>query len=154
SVHGHDASAAEAEVVLQCGLDVLHLPLLGLPAQLPDQLGTLRQTGGSERVPLRQQTARWIHHPTAAVGGRLVFDQLLALALLAHAQTLVADQLVGAEAVVQLDDLDLVDADAGLLVDLLRGAFGHAHADHADAAASEVFELVGRHGHAADLDGP
>src|ERR1700704_4090845 len=37
-VDGDHGSAAEADVVLQCGLRALYLPLVGFPAQLPGQL--------------------------------------------------------------------------------------------------------------------
>src|SRR5690242_9527880 len=39
-----DASATEAEVVLQREPRAFDLALVGLPAQLPDQLGALRQS--------------------------------------------------------------------------------------------------------------
>ena len=45
------------------------------------------------------------------------------LALAAQAERLVEQQLVGGEAVVQLDDLEVVGAEPGLLVDLLRPAW-------------------------------
>src|SRR6185369_10889034 len=52
AVHRDDRRAAEAEVVLQGDLRVLHLPLLGLAAELPGELRALRQAGRAERMPL------------------------------------------------------------------------------------------------------
>src|SRR5262245_23239011 len=51
-VHRHDARPAEPKVVLQCRAHIRYLPLVGLPAQLPDQLGALRQTCRTERMSL------------------------------------------------------------------------------------------------------
>jgi hypothetical protein len=45
-----------------------------------------------------------------------------ALAFLAETERLVRDELVRAEAVVQLDDLDVLRAEPGLLVDLVGRA--------------------------------
>ena len=51
-VEGDHGGAAEADVVLQGELRALDLTGAGLSAQLPDQLGALRQPGRAERVPL------------------------------------------------------------------------------------------------------
>ena len=115
-VDGHDGRAAEAEVVLQADLRALDLALVGLAAQLPGELGALGQAGGAERMALGDQAAGRVHHPPAAVGRVLGIDELAALALLGQAERLVGDQLVGGEAVVQLDDVDVVRPDARLLV--------------------------------------
>jgi len=50
TVHGHDRGAAKTEVVLQPHLGPLHLALVGLTAELPGELGALRQAGGAQRV--------------------------------------------------------------------------------------------------------
>ena len=117
-VHRHDARAAEAEVVLQREPRALDLALLGLAAQLPHQLGALRQAGRAQRVALRQQPAGRVGDDAPAVGVVAVEDELLGRAFGREAERLVGDQLVGGEAVVQLDDVDVLGADAGLLVDL------------------------------------
>ena len=106
-VGGHDGSAAEADVVLQRGGDAVDLTLVGGAAQLPGELGALRQPGGAQRMALGDQAARRVDHPAAAVGGVAVVDQLGRLALTAQAERLVQQQLVGREAVVQLDDLEV-----------------------------------------------
>jgi len=46
---------AEAQVVLQRVPRPLHLARAGGAAQLPDQLGALRQPGGAQRVALGEQ---------------------------------------------------------------------------------------------------
>ena len=107
--------------MLERDLGVLDLALVGLAAQLPHELGALREAGGAERVALREQAARGVGDELAAVGVVAVPDELLGLALLAEAERLVGEELVGGEAVVQLDDVDVLGAEARLLVDLLRG---------------------------------
>jgi hypothetical protein len=63
-VERDDAGAAQPQVVLQRQARAFHLALLGLAAQLPGQLGTLRQAGGAQRVALGQQAARRVgDHP-------------------------------------------------------------------------------------------
>src|ERR1700722_13522298 len=106
-IRSDDGCATESDVVLQCGGDVVDLPLVGLTAQLPGQLGTLRQTSGPQRMPLRDQFAGRVDHPAPAVGDVAVVDQLGRLALGAQPQRLVEQQLVGREAVVQLDHLEV-----------------------------------------------
>jgi hypothetical protein len=56
----------EAEVVLEGDLGVGHLALAAHAAQLPAELGTLGEAGGSERVSLGNQAPRRVHHPLAA----------------------------------------------------------------------------------------
>jgi hypothetical protein len=60
----------------------------------------------------------------------------------AQAQRLVGEQFVLREAVVQFDHVDIARADAGLLVDLVRGGLGHAVAD--DLAHVVRLEGAGR----------
>jgi hypothetical protein len=64
----HTWRPAQPEVVLQRDARVLHLALLGLPAQLPGQLGALGQAHGAQRVALGQQATRRVGDHLAAVG--------------------------------------------------------------------------------------
>ena len=99
--------------MLQGDFRVVDLARVGLAAQLPGELAALRQPRRAQRVALGDQPAGRVDDRTvAAVGGRLAVDELVAVALLGEPERLVGDQLVGAEAVVQLDDLDIVGADA------------------------------------------
>ena len=82
--------------------------LSGAAAQLLDQLGALRQAGGAQRMALAQQAARRVGDDLAAVGVVAVDDEFLGAADRAQAERLVAEQLVLREAVVQLDDVDVL----------------------------------------------
>ena len=71
-----------------------------------------------------------------------------------EAERFVGDQLVGAEAVVQLADVDLLGGDPGLLVGLVGGGLRHVGADdrHAVGVLGEGRGEVGDHRLAGDLD--
>jgi len=77
--------------VLEGDLGALDLASLGLAAQVPDELGALREAGGAERVALGQEAARGIGDELTAVGVVAVPDELLGLALLAQAERLVGE---------------------------------------------------------------
>ena len=130
------------------------LTLVGGAAQLPGELGALGEAGGAERVALGDQAAGGVDDPAAAVGGVVVVDELAALALAAQAERLVGQQLVGGEAVVQLDDVDVVGADAGLLVDRAARPAASCRAPTSAIADpdSKVARQVGDHRLADDLD--
>src|SRR3954464_4175112 len=106
------------------------LPAVGLAARLPRGLGTLGEAGGAERVALGDQAARRVDDPAAAIRRVAVVDEPRRVALVAEAERLVDEQLVRAEAVVQLDDSEVLRAEPGLLVDRARGADVHVVADH------------------------
>src|SRR4029453_9220835 len=107
-------------VVLQRSGDAVDLTLVGRATQLPGQLGALSQPRRAERMALRNEPARRVDHPAPAVGGVAVVDELGRLALAAQPQRLVQQELVGREAVEQLDYLEVLRAEAGLVVNLLR----------------------------------
>ncbi len=94
--------------MLQGRVDAVDLSLVGSAAQLPGQLGALGQAGRAERVALGDQPTGGVDHPATAVGGVVVVDQPRRLALAAQAEGLVQQQFVGGEAVVQLDDLEVL----------------------------------------------
>ena len=63
------------------------LARVGRAAQLPGQLGALREPGRAERVALGDQPAgRVDDRAVAAVGRRLAVDELVAVALLGEAR--------------------------------------------------------------------
>ena len=99
-------------------------------AQLARQLVALRQAGGAERVALGQQAAGRIGDELAAIGVVAVVDEAFRAAFGAEAERLVGDQLVVREAVVQLDDVDILGPDAGGLIDLVGRGSRHVEADH------------------------
>ncbi len=98
------------EVVLQRDLGVRRPGACRPAAELPHELRALREPGGAERVALREQAARRVGDELAAVGVVAVPDELLGLALLAEAERLVGEELVGGEAVVELDDVHVLGA--------------------------------------------
>ena len=75
-VRGDDGGAAETDVVLQADLRAVDLTLVRQAADLPVELGALREAGRAERVTLGDQPARGVHDPRAAVGRGLVVDEL------------------------------------------------------------------------------
>src|SRR6187399_181890 len=155
-VDGDHGGAAEADVVLQGQLRALDLPLVGFAAQLPGQFRALRQAGRAERVALGDQPSRGVDDDLPAEGGRFFLDQLVALALGGEAERFICDELVGAEAVVQLADVDFLGGDAGLGVGLVGCLLGHVGADdlHAVGVLGEGRGEVGDHRLAGDLDRP
>src|SRR6185369_3628627 len=67
-VQGDDAGAPKAHVVLERVLKAFDLPLVGRAAQLVGELVALGETGGSERMALRQEPSGRVGHDPAAVG--------------------------------------------------------------------------------------
>jgi hypothetical protein len=155
-VDGDHGGTAEADVVLEGHLCALDLALLGVAAQLPGQFGALGQAGRPQRVALGDQAAGGVDHDLAAEGRRFGLHQFVRLALVGEPQCFVGDQLVGAEAIVELADVDLVWADLGLLVGQPRRRLRHVRADdrHAVGRLVEGGAEVGDHRLADDLDRP
>jgi hypothetical protein len=71
--------------------------------------------------PFGEETAADVHGRLAAVLEPALVDGAARLALLAEAEVLVVQQLGGGEAVVQLDEVEIVGADAGAIVRDLGG---------------------------------
>src|ERR1700744_4206823 len=101
-VQGHDAGAADADIVGERQSCALDLANAGLAAKLPNQLGALRKSGGAERMSLRQQPSRWIDHDLAAVAVVAVVDEARGSPFRRQAKSLIGQDLVRGEAVVQL----------------------------------------------------
>ena len=53
AIHSDHAGAAQTQIMLQGYPGILDLTFFRLTAQLPDQLGALGQTGGSQRMAFR-----------------------------------------------------------------------------------------------------
>src|SRR4051794_36148008 len=153
-VDGYHGGAAEADVVLEGDLGAVHLTLVGFAAQLPGQLGALGEPRRPERVALGDQSAGGADDYLASVGGRLFLDQLVPLPLGGEPERFLGDELVGAEAVVQLADVDVLGGDAGLGVRLVGRGLRHVGADdrHAVGVFGEGGAEIGDHRLAGDLD--
>src|SRR5439155_18014193 len=151
-VHRDDAGPSQPDVVLEPDPRPPDPPLVRLPGELPHELGALREPGRAERVTLREEAARRIHHPLPAVRDLVLVDQPTALPFLAEPERFVSDQLVRTEAVVELDHLDVLRTEPRLLVDRLGRPLRHADPDHAERPHREVLHLVRRHGLRDDLD--
>src|SRR5690606_37499427 len=116
---------AESDVVLEGDLRAVDLTLVRGSAELPGEFGALREACCSEGVALRDEAAGRVDHPASAVGGVVGVDELAAVTFGAQSKCLVGQQLVGGEAVVEFDDVDVVGGDPGLGVYLLGGLAGH-----------------------------
>ena len=138
--------------MLQRDLRIRHLTLTGCAAQLPHKLRALRETGRTEWVSLREQTAGGVGDPLAAEGVVAIPDQLLGFAFFGETNRLVGQHFVCGEAVVKLDDLHIVRAEACLVVDLLRCDLRHVVADHLDHRGLKARREVCRHRLAGDVD--
>src|SRR3954451_9485825 len=133
-VDGDHGGAAEADVVLEGRFRAAHLAPVGFAAELRAQSRALRQAGRAQRVPLRDQAARRVDdRAAAAIGRRLGLDQLVRLTLGREADRFVGDELVGAEAVVQLADVDFPGGYFSLGVGLVGGLPRHVGADYLHA---------------------
>src|SRR5262249_10285922 len=133
------AHAAAAHHVTESRARVRHLALARLAAQLQRRLPDLRQAGraagmaaGSEPTVGRER------HRTARREPALL-DALLGLALATEPEQLVVLQLLDDERVVHLHELDVLRAEARLLVEVLRGVAAHLrrpdHRPHEEMAA-------------------
>ncbi len=99
-VNRHHGGASEAEIVLQRDLCVPDEPVVGPAAQLPDELGALRDPGRSERVALGYEAAGGIDHAAASVRYVSRSHHLVCFSWIAEAEGVERDHLVGGKAVV------------------------------------------------------
>ncbi|MOA43992.1 hypothetical protein D3C78_1662130 [compost metagenome] len=108
-------------MLLQGGARPWHLARAGLAAQLPDQFGALRQVAGGQGVAVAQQATGRVDDHVAAVGIVAILDEAFRLPFPAEAECLIQQDRACGAFVQQLADVDVLRADAGELVDLLRG---------------------------------
>jgi len=87
----------------------LDLPRTRLAAQLRDDLADLRRAGGADRVALGLQPARRVYGDRAAQARPALLGGEAARARLEEAEPFGGDDLRDGEAVVQLDDVDVVE---------------------------------------------
>ena len=105
-------------------LRAFDLAVAGLAAQVPDDFADVGDAGRAERVALREEAAAGVHGDLAADVRRALVDHAAGFAFAADAEVLVVQQLGGGEAVVELDQVEVLGPDAGLLVRDLRGVAG------------------------------
>lgn len=80
-----DDGTTETEVVLEGVLGVGDLTVVGPATKVPDELGSLGDTSGTERVTLGDEAAGGVDEVLAAVGDVTLADHLVGLAVLAEA---------------------------------------------------------------------
>src|SRR5262245_37151433 len=105
-----------AERVGQAAACALDLSRARLAAQLRDDLADLRRARRPDRMALRLQPARRIHRNLAAQARPTLFGGETAGARLEETETLGRDDLRDGEAIVQLDDVDVLRPDPRLTV--------------------------------------
>ena len=105
-------------------LRALDLAVARLAAQLRGDLEHAGRAGHADRVALREQSAGHVDRGRAVTPRGPPVDEVAGAARLAQPQVVVVDQLGGGEAVVQLDQVEVVRADAGPLVGLCRPRCG------------------------------
>src|SRR2546426_2893046 len=125
--HEHGGRVA-AERVGEPATGALALPRARLVAQLGDDLADLGRARGADRMALGLEPARGVHGDLAAEARPALLGREPARARLEEAQPLGGDDLGDREAVVQLDDVDVLGADPGLAVRGRRRALGGRHA--------------------------
>src|SRR4051794_16196396 len=100
----------------QADLCAVDLPRAAAAAQLVDDLVDLAEAGRADRLALRQQASRRVDRQPAAEARRAGLDERAALAGRAEAELLRRNDLGAAVGVLQLDDVDVVGAEARRLV--------------------------------------
>lgn len=82
-VDAHNAGSSESQVVLQGVFEIGDLSLASDASQLPAELSALGKACSSEGVSLADETARWIHDNSTAVGIVALIDEFSSFSLLA-----------------------------------------------------------------------
>lgn len=153
-VDGDNDGTTKTKVVLERNLGSgWDQTVVGPSTKVPHELSALRNTRGTERVTLRDEASRWVDDVLSAVGDVAVADELVGLTLGGQAEGINSDHLVRGEAVVDLDDLDVLGGAAGLLEGDLDGSLRHLVAHQVDGALGEQAGGVGGEALAGDADG-
>ena len=112
-----------------------------------------RETGGAERVPLRDEAAARVHCDAAARAQLRRLRELSAPPGFAEPQRVVRDQLVGRETVVQLADLEVFRPESRSRIQSVCCAARHFEADEVHRAARiESARQVRVHLHSENAD--
>ena len=118
------AGGAEPDDVREADLGALDLTVARLAAQVRRHLEDVGDTRRTDRVTLRDQAAADVDRDLAVAPRAALVDELAGLARRAELQVVVVDQLGGREAVVQLDEVEILRVDARRLVRLLAPRCG------------------------------
>src|SRR5436190_1255571 len=145
--HGRGVAA---ERVREAAPRTLDLASAGLAAQLRDDLADLRGPRRPDRVSLGLQPARGIHGNLAAETRPSFLRGDPAGARLEQAEAFGGDDLGDREAVVQLDDVDILRSDARLTVRRRRRTLGGGHAREIALVAEQHPVGGGRRGEDPD----
>src|SRR5450830_1301364 len=88
-IHGENDSATQSKIVLQCQPGPVDLALVCGSGQLVRQFKALRETSGTERMPFRQQPARWIGNDSTTIGIVASINESGGFALAAETERLI-----------------------------------------------------------------
>ena len=97
----------------------LDLAVACLTAEVGADLPDVGDAGRRDRMALRLEAARHVDRRLAVAPGRAGLEERHRLARLAQPEVVVVHELGRGEAVVQLDEVEVLGDDAGLLVRLL-----------------------------------
>src|SRR3712207_6542536 len=112
-VHAPDTATGDLG---QADARTFDLPPASCAAQLLDDLDDLRHAGRAGRMALRHQSTTRVHRDAAAERGGAFLQQLWRFAAATEAERLVVEQLGDGEGVVQLDEVEVLGTETGLLV--------------------------------------
>ena len=136
----------------QADLGLGDLAVAGLAPEVMADLPDVGDPGGGDGVALGFQAARHVDRRGAVAPGGAGLEEVDRPALLAQHEVVVVDELGGGEAVVELDQIEILRSHAGLLVGLLGG-----HARQGVDVGQDLTRLLprvaGEH-RGAHLDGP
>src|SRR5581483_2592737 len=118
------AGRAEPDDVGQADLGVGDLAVAGLAPEVVADLPDVGDAGGGDGVALGLQAARHVDRRRAVPPAGAGLEEVDRPTLLAEHAVVVVDELGGGEAVVQLDEVEVLRPDAGGLVGLGGGVAG------------------------------
>src|SRR5882757_9320284 len=104
----HSAGTAQTNHVGQADPSALHLTLAGLTTQMCRYLVNVGNTGGSQRMPLRQETAGYVDRDAPAQGRLAAVYQPPALTVAANPEIFVMQDFSRGKAVMQFDQIQVL----------------------------------------------